>query len=345
VQVVLDPRTPAARTAAFTHFVAHEAPDFTGWCEALRHRLRRISPAQVRLVEDDAALPAALSGALAAVVESLRVGEREIAAAGGSLRAVQKYGTVLTNIDAGACARAGIPLLTLRRRANISCAEHVLALMLALARKIHESAGLVSTDQLQAAGYSPTRYDRAHTPNANWARVTGARNLYGAQLGIFGLGEIGRELALRAVAFGMRIVYSQRRRLAAGDEERYGARYVGLEELLATSEFLSVLLPSNDATHGIVGRRELALLKPGAILVNTSRPELVERAALLDALRSGRLGGFGLDPHYDAPGEADDPLLAFRNVIVTPHLAGAPRWNALNDIEEMLLNLDEAVRN
>jgi len=215
--------------------------------------------------------------------------------------------------------------------------------MLALARKIHETAGLISVEQLQAAGYSPTQFDRAHTANANWARITGTRNLYGRQIGIVGFGEIGREVALRAAAFGMRIAYTQRHRLPAREELRYGAVYATLDALLANSDFESLHLPFTDATRGIIGRRELALIRPGAILVNVSRPPLVDREALLDALRSGRLGSFGLDPHYDAPGRADDPLLAFRNVIITPHLAAAPRYNSMDDFEELLLGLDRAL--
>ncbi len=344
LQVILDPAAPAVRIAAFSHFFAHELPDFSGWCERLRARLGNLHPAEVRLVADQAALRAGLPGAQAVVVESLTVGEQEIAAAGGTLRLVQKYGTVLSNIDAAACARAGIRVLTLRRRANISCAEHALALMLALARKVHETAGLVSIEQLQAAGYSPTRFDRAHTANANWARITGTRNLFRRQLGIVGLGEIGRELALRAAAFGMRIVYTQRRRLAPHDEARHAASYAPLDELLAGSDFVSLHLPSSDATRGIIGRRELGLIKQGAILVNVSRPQLVDRDALLEALQAGRLGGFGLDPHYDAPGRADDPLLGFRNVIITPHLAAAPRFNSLDDFEELLLGLNHELR-
>ena len=344
IQVILDPTTPAARIAAFSHFFAHEEPDFTGWCERLRARLKRLYPAEVRLVEDPAGLLASLPGARIVVTESLAVGQREIAAAGRSLRIVQKYGTVLSSIDTAACARAGVRVLTLRRRANISCAEHALGLMLALARKIHETAGLISFEQLQAAGYSPTKYDRAHTANANWARITGTRNLFGAQLGIVGLGEIGRELATRAAAFGMHIVYTQRRRLAAQDESRYGAVYAPLDDLLAGSDFVSLHLPFGDATRGIMGERELGLMKPGAILINISRPALVDRNALLGALRGGRLGGFGLDPHYDAPGRADDPLLGFRNVIITPHLAAAPRFNSMNDFEELLIGLDAGLK-
>ena len=343
IQVILDPATSAARLAAFSHFFAHEEPDFTGWCGRLRARLKRLYPAEVRLVADQAALLAALPGATAVVTESLTVGKQEIAAAGGTMRIVQKYGTVLSGIDTAVCGRARIRVLTLRRRANISCAEHAFGLMLALARKIHETAGLISVEQLQAAGYSPTQFDRAHTANANWARITGTRNLFNRQIGIVGFGEIGREVALRAAAFGMRIVYTQRHRLPAREELRYGAVYATLDALLANSDFVSLHLPFTDATRGIIGRRELALIRPGAILVNVSRPPLVDREALLDALRSGRLGGFGLDPHYDAPGRADDPLLAFRNVIITPHLAAAPRYNSMDDFEELLLGLDRAL--
>jgi len=284
-----------------------------------------------------------MPGATAVVVESLTCGKREIAAAGGTLRIVQKYGTVPSSIDTAACRRARVRVLTLRRRANISCAEHAFGLMLALARKIRETAGLVSVEQLQAAGYSPTKYDRSHTANANWARVTGTRNLFGRQIGIVGFGEIGREIALRAAAFGMRIVYTRRHRLPAREESRYGAVYAPLDALLTGSDFVSLHLPLTDATRGIIGRRELGLIRPGAILVNISRPPLVDRAALLDALRAGRLGGFGLDPHYDAPGRADDPLLGFRNVIITPHLAAAPRYNSMNDFEELLLGIDNAL--
>jgi phosphoglycerate dehydrogenase-like enzyme len=344
IQVILDPGTSQDRVAAFAHFFAHEEPDFAGWRERLRSRLKRLYPASVRLVQDQAGLAAALPGAHVVITESLRVGKQEISAAGGTLRIVQKYGTVLSNIDAAACRRARIPVLTLRRRANMSCAEHAIGLMLALARKIHETAGLISIEQLQAAGYSPTRYDRAHTANANWARVTGTRNLFGRQLGILGLGEIGREVALRAMGFGMRIVYTQRRRLPPAEEKRYGATHAPLEKLLAGSDYISVHLPGNDATVGFIGRREFGRMKPGAIVVNVSRPQIVDRDALLEALKSGRLGGFGHDPHYDAPGRPDDPLLGFRNVIITPHLAAAPRYNSMGDFEDLLVGLDRALQ-
>jgi phosphoglycerate dehydrogenase-like enzyme len=343
IQVLLDPDAPADRVAAFAHFFAHEEPDFIGWRERLRKRMKRLYPAEVRLVSDQASLLAAMPGASVVVTESLTVGKKEIAAAGKTLRLAQKYGSLPSNIDAAACKRARVKLRTLRRRVNQGCCEHAFALMLALARKLHETAGLVSVEQLKAAGWSPTTFDRRHTATANWARITGTRNLFNSQLGIVGFGEIGREMAQRARAFGMRIVYAQRHRASKADEARYGAKYVSRDALLATSDFITLHLPLNDSTRGIIGRRELDLVKPGAFLVNIARPQLVDRDALLDSLRSGRLGGFGLDPHYDAPGRADDPLLALRNVIITPHLAGAPRFNSLEDFEELLLGMDQAL--
>lgn len=342
IQVVLDPDVEPARVAAFEEFFAHDLPDFMGWLASLRRRLGPLHPARVRLAATQEELAAALPAASVAVVEGLMVGAAELALA-PALKVVQKFGTVTANIDSAACAARGIRLLTLRRRANIACAEHALGMMLALARKICEIDGLISIAQLRAAGYSPMLFDRTHTANSNWARIAGIRILAGARLGIVGFGEIGRELALRATACGMRMVYSQRRRLPAEDEARHAASYVPLDQLLASCDYVSLHLPGNATTRGIIGRRELDRIKPGAILVNISRAELVDQLALLEALRSGRLGGFATDTPYEEPGRADDPLLAFRNVIVTPHIAAQPRFNALSDFEELLLNIARAL--
>jgi len=338
IQVILDPAAPAERFAAFSHFCAHDLPDFRGWCESIRARTLNLFPADVRMVDDDSELLANVPGALVIVVESLGVGEKEIVAAGGTLKIVQKYGVTTPRIDRSACQSAGVQVLTLRRRANISTAEQGLTLMLALARQLNQNTNLISEKQLRAASYSPTRYERAHTPNGNWARITGLMTLYQRQLGIIGLGEIGRELALRAAALEMRIVYTQRHRLPADVEQRYHATYCTLDELLATSDCVSLHLPRADETRNFIGARELALIKPGALLINVSQPQQVDRKALRQALASGRLGGFGLDTFYDEPGDADDPLIKFRNVIVSPHLGGSPRFNSLDDIEELVIN-------
>lgn len=343
IQVLLDPTTTPERIEAVAHFCKHDLSDFRGWCDKVRSRLPALYPSDVRLVDDQADLLGKLSGAAVVVVEELTVGAAEIAAGGGSLKCVQKYGFTTRNIDHAACDKAGVKVLTVRRRANIATAEHGLALMLALARQLTQNANLISEEQLRAAGYQPTAYDRSHTPNGNWARISGMVTLYGKQLGIVGLGEIGRELALRAIALGLHIVYAQRTRLPVEVERQYQATFVSLDELLATSDFISLHLPRGPVTQGFIGRRELSLIKPGAFLINVSQPQLVDREALRDALAAGGLGGYGLDTFYEEPGDAGDPLLKFRNVIITPHLGGSPRQNWLDDIEELLVNLSRTL--
>ncbi len=343
IQLVLDPTAPGELFEAFANFCAHDLPDFRGWCEQVRTDVRHLYPADVRLVRDCDKLLANIPGANALVVEALPVGAREITAAGGTLRLVQRYGTITRNIDEATCSGAGIQVKTLRRRANIATAEQALALLLALARQLNQNANLISIEQIKAAGYTPTEYDRARTPNGNWARITGLKTLYGRQLGIIGLGEIGRELALRALALGMRITYYQRHRLTAAEEQRYQVSYSSLEQLLETSDCISLHLPRGAETRGIIGSAELSTTKRGALLINVSQPSLIDRAALFDALESGRLGGFAMDGFYEEPAVANDPLIKFSNIIITPHLAGSPRSNSLDDIAELLGNLADGL--
>ena len=114
---------------------------------------------------------------------------------------------------------------------------------------------------------------------------------------------------------------------------------LSLDELLATSDCVSLHLPRSPQTVGFIGTRELSLIKPGAFLINVSQPNLVDREALRRALAAGRLGGYALDTFYEEPGDANDPLIQFPNVIVSPHLGGSPRQNSLDDIEEVIVNL------
>jgi phosphoglycerate dehydrogenase-like enzyme len=338
VGVVLDPATSGERRAAYADFFAHDEPDFEAYCRRVRARVGKLFPCEVRLFETQEDMRAALPGSVALVVESLAVGKEELAA-GGDLRVVQKYGFNPRNIETAACAANGIKVLTIRRRANIACAEHVIALMLTLAKKLHRLAGRISVEQLAEIGLSYKPFDRRHTPNSNWPRISGLRTLHDATIGIIGLGEIGREIALRAAAFGMRILYHQRSRLPQSDERELHATYVPLDQLLAESDWVVPQLPAGPATRGYIGRAQLAQMKPGAFLVNISRAEIVDRGALIEALRSGRLGVFALDPLYEAPGHGDDELLLFENVVLTPHIAAQPRFNALDDLADMMERL------
>ena len=165
--------------------------------------------------------------------------------------------------------------------------------------------------------------------------------LSGATLGILGLGEIGRELATRAAAFGMRIVYHQRQALPEAEAAQWHAAYRPLEALLTESDWVSVNVPGSASTRHMLDKAALARMKPGARLVNVSRADIVDREALIEALGSRRLGGFALDPLYEAPGRSDDALLAFGNVIITPHLAAQPRFNALADMRDLICQVGE----
>ncbi len=341
-EVALDPNASPERFAAFADFFAHDQPDFAGWCERVRRHAQKLYPAQIRLVETQDALRQNLADADALIVESLAVGAEELAAA-PRLKAVQKYGVDLRRIDTAACAGKGVAVLTLRRRANIACAELAFTLMLMLSRRVNELHGRISAKALAALGYDYKPFDRRHTPNSNWGRIPGLSILFGSTVGIIGLGEIGREFAARAAAFGMRILYTGRQQAPAAIEQLYKATYRPMRNLLTESDSVAVFVPTGPATRNLIGRAEFEAMRPGTRLINISRADVVDRGALLEALRSGRLGGFGLDPLYESPGRDDDELLRFPNVIMTPHIAAQPRFNALDDLDDMISGLARAL--
>ena len=342
IQVVLDPGTPADRQDAIADYFSVDLPDFAAWRDELRARAASIFPAEFRMADDVEAFRAALADADGVIVEGMAFGAAELDLAPG-LRIVQKFGTDLRNIDLAACAASGVPVRPLRRRVNGAVAEHVFARMVALAKKICEIGGRIDSASLEVIGYAPRLYDSRHCGRSNWGRIGGLGTLEGAVLGAVGLGEIGRELARRASAFGMEVLYFQRRQLPPEIEEAHGARYCGFEELLERSDYVSVQLPSNSETRGMIDTAAFRRMKPGAVLINVSRAEIVDRAALIEALESGRLGGAGLDVFWEEPAAPNDPLTAFPNVVITPHTAVAARWNGARDVEEAVLNLAEAI--
>jgi phosphoglycerate dehydrogenase-like enzyme len=338
IPLVLDPTASDERRAAFADFMSTDEPDFAGWCERVRKRAQSLYPADVRLVTSEDEMRANLPGCAALVVESFRITRNDLALA-PALKVLQKFGTGLRNIDAQACAERSVKLLTIRRRANISCAEHAFGLMLMLARKLDELDGLVTAERIEAARGAYRPFERRHTPGGNYARVGGTRALNGATIGVIGLGEIGREIAIRARAFGMRILYHQRTRVPEAEERELGAVHVPLPELLSQSDWIVPQLPTLPSTRDLLGRAELGRIKRGACIVNVANAPIINREALLEALRSGRLGGVALDVHYQEPVPEGDELLTFDNVIMTPRMAGSPRFNGLNDFEDLITGL------
>ena len=342
IGVVLDPTTSRERWAAFADFMSPDLPDFAGWCEKVQKAAGSLYPSDVRLTKSKEKLHRHLATAEAVMVESFSIGAEELAVA-PRLKAVHKYGRVFRNIDVAACAARGIKVLGVRRRANMACAEHAFALMLALARRTQSLGGLISTDQLAAIRKPYRPFDRRHTAMGNWGRFSGLQSLNGSTMGIIGLGEIGQEIALRAAAFAMRVLYFQRTRLPEAEELSLNVTYRDLDSLLKESDWVVPQLPLDASTLHLLDRKRLALMKPGACIVNVSRAEVMEREAIVEALRSGRLGGLALDALYEEPGRPDDELLSFDNVIMTPHLAGSPRFNGLQDMEDVILALAHAL--
>ena len=262
------------------------------------------------------------------------------------LKVVQKFGTLAANIDRAACAERGVAVELLHRHVNVAVAEQAFALMMALAKRIPELAGLVEQSTLEAAGFAIRPRASAYIGYSNFARIAGLKTLYGATLGIIGFGEVGREIARRAGAFGMTTLYSQRRPLAADDEAALGARYCALPDLMAQSDYVVVQLPLNETTRGIIDRKLLGAIKPGAVLVNCARAELIDSRGADRGARQWpsrwpwprrRICG------ADRSGRATAEYPQGGNVLLMPHTAIAARHNALSDLEQLCMNLWRAI--
>jgi phosphoglycerate dehydrogenase-like enzyme len=202
-----------------------------------------------------------------------------------------------------------------------------MAMMLALARRVLPGHQGVVDASYRKRGLEPATTSEWHF-SFNWLGFTNVTELAGKTLGLVGLGEIGREVARRARAFDMRILYHQRHPIHEKYEKILGICHVPLERLLRESDFVSLHVPLTEQTRGLLDQRRIASMKPGAVLINTARGELVDESALVEALESGHLGGAGLDafsPEPPAPG----PLWEMEQVVLTPHLGGNTREAAL----------------
>jgi phosphoglycerate dehydrogenase-like enzyme len=212
------------------------------------------------------------------------------------LRLVSIWGTGTDNVDLGAAARHGVTVTNTPGVAATSIAEHALALMLGVARRI-------------------PRLD-AQTRAGQWPRGQ-MTQLHGRTLGIIGLGAVGRRFARLGEGIGMRVIA-----WTMHPDPALGFTLLELDELLRASDVVSVHLRLSEQTRGFLGRREFGLMKPGAILINTARGPIVDEAALIETLRSGRIAGAGLDVFETEPLAAGHSLAALDNVVMTPHAAG-----------------------
>ncbi len=218
-----------------------------------------------------------------------------------SVRLISIWGTGTDNVDLAVCRARGIAVTNTPGINAHAVAEHAIALMLAVTRRIP------AMDAAVRAG--------------EWPRALLVQ-LEGKTLGVVGLGAIGRRVATLAAAFGMRLLAWS----WGGDGGRareVGARFVDIDTLLRESDVVSLHLRLAPDSEGFLTGERIALMKPTAFVVNTARGRLVDRTALIEALRSGRIAGAGLDVFHDEPLAPHDPLVSLPNVVLTPHNAGA----------------------
>ena len=244
----------------------------------------------------------ALADVDAVIIRSATTMDAEALAHAPNLRVVARAGVGLDNVDVEAATKAGVMVVNAPSSNIVSAAEHAVGLLLAVARNVPQAAA-----SLKAGEWKRSKF-------------TGAE-LYQKVAGILGLGRIGVLVAQRLTAFGMQVIaydpYVPTSRAA-----QLGVRMVSLDELLAEADFISVHLPRNAETVGLIGERELRLVKPGVRIVNAARGGIVDEHALAMALKDGRVAGAGIDVFATEPC-TDSPLLAFPTVVATPHLGAS----------------------
>jgi glyoxylate reductase len=221
------------------------------------------------------------------------------------LRVVANLAVGFDNIDLAAASSRGVVVTNTPDVLTEATADLAWALLLAAARRLGEGERLVRSGQWQ--GWAPSQ-------------LLGLP-VHGRTLGVLGLGKIGRAVARRAAGFGMEICYHNRRRDQSAEADT-GARFVGLDELFETADFLSLHAPLNESSRHVVDGDALGRMKPTAVLVNTARGPLVDESALVDALRAGKIAAAGLDVFEREPALAEG-LAALDNVVLAPHLGSA----------------------
>ncbi|WP_406439799.1 2-hydroxyacid dehydrogenase [Streptomyces sp. NBC_01613] len=266
--------------------------------------------ANVTVVEAAAEDPAALRAAHV-IITALSPVTAEHLAAAPDLELVQcaSHGFDYVDVDAARARDVRVCNIGSSGAESQNVAEQTFALMLALAKQL-----IPAHTALVEADWALPRLQRSLT------------ELSGKTLGIVGLGQIGQEVARRAIAFDMSIVYAGRRRLPEETEARLGgARHVPLDELLRTADYVSLHAPLTDETRHLLDAGRLALLKPTAFVINTARGALIDQDALADALEKGALAGAGIDVFDPEPPTPALRLLKSPGVVLSPHVGGVTR--------------------
>lgn len=223
-----------------------------------------------------------------------------------SVKAVCNTAVGYNNIDVEACTRHGVMVTNTPGVLTDSVADYSMGMIIATCRRMTEGES----------------YLRSGEWKGSFLKQLLGQDVHGATLGIFGFGRIGRAIARRALGFDMKILYHSRTRAAAAVEQEAHAEYVGKEDLLRRSDVVLLILPYVAETHHFIGAKELALMKPSAVLVNMARGSIVDDAALVEALRNRTIWAAGLDVYENEP-KLNPGLMNLKNVVLSPHIASA----------------------
>ncbi|MDG1128512.1 D-glycerate dehydrogenase [Rhodobacteraceae bacterium EhC02] len=246
-----------------------------------------------------------------------------IAQAGPNMRLIANYGAGVDHIDVATARQRGILVSNTPGVLTDDTADMTMALLLAVIRRMPE--GLAIMNEGRWTGWSPTA-------------LLGGR-VGGRRLGILGMGRIGQAVARRAAAFGMQIHYHNRRRLRPEIEDRYEATYwESLDQMVARMDVISINCPHTPSTFHLMNARRLKLMKPDAVIVNTSRGEVIDENALTRMLAAGELAGAGLDV-YEHGTDVNPRLRDLPNVVLLPHMGSATREGRAEMGEKVIINI------
>lgn len=246
-----------------------------------------------------------------------------IGQAGPQLKLIANYGAGVDNIDVATARERGVLVSNTPGVLTEDTADMAMGLILAITRRIPEGLAAMQTDKWQ--GWSPTA-------------LLGGR-IGGRRLGILGMGRIGRAVAQRASAFGMQVHYHNRRRLRREIEDELQATYwESLDQMVARMDVISINCPHTPSTFHLMNARRLKLMKPSAVIVNTSRGEVIDENALARMLRDGAIAGAGLDV-YEKGTKVHPRLREMSNVVLLPHMGSATSESRIEMGEKVIINI------
>jgi glyoxylate reductase len=246
-----------------------------------------------------------------------------IGQAGQQLKLIANYGAGVDNIDVETARERGVLVSNTPGVLTEDTADMAMGLILAITRRIPEGLAAMQTETWQ--GWSPTA-------------LLGGR-IGGRRIGILGMGRIGRAVAKRALAFGMQVHYHNRRRLRRETEDELHATYwESLDQMVARMDVISINCPHTPSTFHLMNSRRLKLMKPSAVIVNTSRGEVIDENALARMLRDGAIAGAGLDV-YEKGTKVNPRLREMSNVVLLPHLGSATIESRIEMGEKVIINI------